>query len=234
MHDRGFNWRPITLVAFDVDGTLYAQRPLRLRMAAALIAHSLMRADWRTFAVLRSYRAHRERLGDLETEDFEPALLAEVAARHGLATEDVSRAVAEWMEARPLPLLARCRYAALDTLFERIRASGRAIGVLSDYPASDKLRALGLAADHVVHAGEVGTLKPHPRGLQRLMELAGARPEQTVLIGDRAERDGAAAGRAGAQCLLRADRPVAGWTCFTRFDDPLFDGLLEARLAAAA
>ena len=29
-----FDWASVRLVAFDVDGTLYAQRALRLRMAA--------------------------------------------------------------------------------------------------------------------------------------------------------------------------------------------------------
>jgi HAD superfamily hydrolase (TIGR01549 family) len=223
-----FDWRPIRLVAFDVDGTLYAQRPLRLRMAARLLLHSLMRFDRRTLAVLKSYREHREVLGDAETEGFEATLVAHVAQRHGLTEQEVARVIAEWMEDRPLRQLARCRYAGVDRLFARVRASGRAIGVLSDYPAVAKLEAMALKADHVVSAGEVGTLKPHPRGLERLMEMAGVGPHETVLIGDRAERDGEAARRAGAYCLLRSEKPIPGWRSFARFDDPVFDGLEAA------
>lgn len=233
MADTVFDWRPIKLVVFDVDGTLYAQRPLRLLMAAQLIVHSLVRRDRRTFSVLQAYRAHRERLGDAETEDFETALLAEVARRHAIDVELVRRTVEEWMETRPLASLSRCRYPAVDRLFTRVRSSGRKVGVLSDYPAADKLHALGLSADVVVSAGEVGTLKPHPRGLERLMALAGARPHETVLIGDRADRDGEAARRAGAACLLRADRPISGWPCFARFDDRIFDGLDSPPLSSA-
>lgn len=233
MTEGGIDWPRIRLVAFDVDGTLYAQRPLRLRMAARLIWHSLSRADSRTFAVLRAYRAHRERLGEAETERFEEVLVAEVARRRRVPEPEVRRIVSEWIDQRPLALLGRCRYDGIDTLFDRIRRSGRAIGVLSDYPARDKLEAMGLAADHIVNAGEAGFLKPHPRGLETLMRLAGTTPEETLLIGDRAERDGAAAKRAGVACLLRSDRPIPGWRSFSRFDDPVFDGIDPPRALAA-
>ena len=36
---RPTDWASIRLVAFDVDGTLYRQRPLRLRMARDLAIH---------------------------------------------------------------------------------------------------------------------------------------------------------------------------------------------------
>lgn len=225
MANSSFDWGSIRLVAFDVDGTLYAQRPLRLRMAAALASHTVLSASTRTMAVLKSYRNLREELGDAETPDFEQVLLRMVAQQHRLDPELVRAIVAEWMEKRPLGSLARCRYPAVDCLFERIRASGRVIGILSDYPAHAKLKAMHLDADHVVSAGEVGLLKPHPLGLQRLMELAGVTPDQTVLIGDRVERDGEAARRAGAACLLRSATDVEGVRTFTRFDDPVFRGL---------
>lgn len=221
--DQAIDWDAITLVAFDVDGTLYAQRALRLRMAMKLLMHTAIRGS-RTMRVLKHYRERREELGDAETPDFENVLIGEIAARHGLPREGVRALIADWMEERPLAALARCRYPAVDALFARIRRSGRTIGILSDYPALAKLKALGLAADHVVSAGEVGLLKPHPKGLEHLMALAGASPAQTVLIGDRAERDGEAARRAGVHCLLRTSQS-GGVGTFVRFDDPLFAGI---------
>lgn len=219
------DWRRIKLVAFDVDGTLYAQKPLRLRVAAALIGHTLRSRSTSTMAVLKTYRTLRERIGDAETPDFESVLLGQVSQRHQLSSETVREIIAEWMEQRPLGSLARCRYPTVDRLFERIRASGRLIGILSDYPAHAKLQAMALSADHVVSAGEVGLLKPHPKGLQRLMKLAGTAADETILIGDRDERDGEAARRAGTACLLRSSKPIMGIGTFTRFDDPVFDGL---------
>ncbi|WP_375401900.1 HAD family hydrolase [uncultured Sphingomonas sp.] len=219
------DWSRITLVVFDIDGTLYAQRPLRMRMAASLARHSIRTRSMLELAVLRSYRTLRERYGDQETEDFGPVLIDSVARRHGCDPTRVAAIVEEWINVRPLEFLARHRYPELDRLFGRIRASGRAIGVLSDYPAQAKMDALGLRADHVVTADDVGMLKPHPRGLERVMELAGVSAERTVLIGDRAERDGEAARRAGAASLLRSTRPIAGALTFARYDDPIFVGL---------
>ena len=223
----GIDWSRIRLVAFDVDGTLYAQRPLRLRVAASLVAHTLLSRSMRTMAVLKTYRTLREKVGDAEIQDFDRVLLDRVAQQHRLVRD----IVAEWMEQRPLRSLARCRYPLVDQLFDRIRGSGRLIGILSDYPAHSKMRAMNLKADHVVNASEVGLLKPHPRGLQRLMELAGTTPDRTILIGDRDERDGAAARRAGTACLLRSTKPVG---TFARFDDPMFDGLNQRMLKAPA
>jgi putative hydrolase of the HAD superfamily len=57
------------------------------------------------------------------------------------------------------------------------------------------------------------------------MDMAGESPDTTVLIGDRADRDGEAARRAGVRCLLRTSTPVEGWRCFAGYDDPVFHGL---------
>jgi putative hydrolase of the HAD superfamily len=220
-----FDWSPIRLVVFDVDGTLYRQGALRSRMAGALIAHSLRNGNFRALAVLRHYRKRREYYGDKEIESFEEQLTQEVAKRFSIASDDVRLIVSEWIDARPLPMLMACRYPGIERLFERIRASGRSIGILSDYPAEAKLTALGLRADFVVCARDVGYLKPHPGGLERIMSLAGERPGTTVLIGDRVERDGEAARRAGVQALLRTSKPIHGWRSFRSYDAPLFDGI---------
>jgi len=87
-----------------------------------------------------------------------------------------------------------------------------------------KLEAMQLSADVVVSAtdDDVGVLKPHPLGLERLMQRAGVPPGATLVIGDRVERDGIAAQRAGARCLIRSAKLRPGWQTFARFDDPVF------------
>lgn len=56
--------------------------------------------------------------------------------------------------------------------------------------------------------------------------MAGVTPSEAVLIGDRTEWDGEAARRAGAQALIRSSKPLAGWTSFASFSDPLFAPLI--------
>jgi len=222
------DWDGITLVVFDVDGTLYDQRALRPRMARDLLLHTLRRLDLKPLSVIARYRRLREAMGDAEVLNFEPRLVAETATAAGCSPAQVQALVAEWVELRPLPYLARCRYEGVAALFDGLRRHGKRLGVLSDYPAAAKLSALGLEAEWVVSAGDagVGLLKPHPRGLQHLMNVAGVAPQATLLIGDRPERDGLAAQRAGARCLIRSSRPRPGWPSFARFDDAVFAPML--------
>jgi putative hydrolase of the HAD superfamily len=223
-----FGWENIRLVAFDVDGTLYRQRSVRFYMARTLLWHCLRHRDSRTITILRCYRTIREKMALAEVDDFESALLAETAERAGCDVAIVGATVQIWVNERPLVYLHGSVYPGVAALFDAVRRSGRVVGVLSDYPANAKLQAMGLAADHVVFAGdpEVRILKPHPRGLLRLAAAAGVSPSETVLIGDRAERDGFAAQRAGAKALLRSTRLIKGWHCFRRYDDAIFGPLL--------
>jgi putative hydrolase of the HAD superfamily len=222
------DWDGVRLVVFDVDGTLYRQRPLRLRMARDLALHALTHLDLRTLAVLQRFRHLREELGEARVEGFAERLVAETAAGGGCTPDEVRAIVARWIDRHPLPYLRRSRYAGLTELFAGLRRHGKTIGVLSDYPAVAKLAALELVADHVVTADdpEIGVLKPHPKGLAVLIERANATPASTLMIGDRAERDGLVAQQVGARVLLRASQPIAGWQTFARFDGPLFAPML--------
>lgn len=216
------DWNALKLVVFDVDGTLYDQRCLRQKMARDLLLHALRTRSLHLPRMLAAYRQLREQLADDEVEDFEPVLLAQTARHCGLAPATVAALAAEWLAQRPLQHIPACRYDGLPALFQRLRARGKRIAILSDYPAQAKLQATGLAADIIVCAGDVGILKPHPRGLQQVMALAGATPAVTLMIGDRPERDGAAACRSGAHALIKSRRPLPGWQTFATYRDPRF------------
>lgn len=216
------DWRDIDLVAFDVDGTLYSQRSLRVRMARDMAIDALAKHDLSAIRVIRAYRSIRERLADEEIVDFDHVLTAEVAKSASTTPERVRAVASEWMEARPLRYLRACVYEGVPQLFEGLQRAGKKIGVFSDYPAKEKLAAMELPVDHVVSAGEVGLLKPHAKGLQYLMNLAGTTARATLFIGDRADRDGLAGQRAGVRVLIRSAKPMEGFQTFKTFRDPLF------------
>lgn len=222
------DWAGIRLVAFDMDGTLYSQYRLRVRMMGDILLDAASRRTLDTMTVLRAYRQIRERLAEHEVADFESVLVAKTASTTARSPDEVRSIVAEWLERRPLPYLAACRYPGLVELFAGLRRKGKVIGILSDYPVSAKLAALGLDADHVVCASDpgIGLLKPNPRGLGAMIEAAGTNPRQTVLIGDRADRDGAAARRIGAWPLIRSAKPSKDWQTFATFDDAIFRDFL--------
>lgn len=217
------DWDAVDLVIFDVDGTLYDQAPLRLRMATALLLDAARSRSLRKLAVLRAYRHRREELAD-EGGAFVDRQFDDTAARLGCAPADVRAIAGEWIERRPLPHLRACRVPGVEALFDGLRSRGKRIAILSDYPAAAKIDALGLRADLVVSAADDGVarLKPDPAGLLHILATAGVAAGRALFIGDRFERDWAAATSAKMPALIRAKRPDARCTTFRSYLDPLF------------
>jgi putative hydrolase of the HAD superfamily len=223
------DWDDVQLVVFDVDGTLYRQRQLRLRIGRELLMHTVLKRDVNVITVLSKYRGIRERLASEEAFDFENLLIAETAAATANPPDKVRSIISEWIEQRPVPYLAACRYPGVSELFAGLKRSAKVIGILSDYPVSAKLNALKLTPDFVVSSGDKGieVLKPNPRGLEFLIASARTTANATVVIGDRPDRDGMLARRAGAKALIKSLKPIEGWQTFASFDDPLFAPLLH-------
>lgn len=207
---RNIEWDDIDLVVFDMDGTLYDQRPLRMRMLGMLAKEIIRSRSLAVPRILAAFRRRREELGEARALDF--------AERQydlpGHSPEVVCALVAEWMLQRPLPFLALYRTPGVERLFDALMARN-AVALFSDYPVADKLASLGLSTAFSVTPEEVGRLKPDPAGLIRLIEEARTVPSRTLMIGDRADRDGEAARRAGVAALIRGRD-------FRDFNDPIF------------
>ncbi len=206
------DWTHLRLVVFDLDGTLYDQRCLRGKMLWELGLHCLRRpSELKILKIIAEFRRARECLAEEDAEHIGRLQFERPAAGLGIPPHEVSEVVGVWVEQRPLRHLRRCRYPAIEELFEHLRESDLRIGVLSDYPVREKLRALELEADFEASAAEpaIDRLKPNPAGLEALMARAGVAPEQCLLIGDREDRDGVCARRAGVHCLIKVRSPRA-------------------------
>ncbi len=193
-------------------------------MLGALFLHTLTSGSLETIKVLKHFRQIREELGNEGVHNFETTRLERTSLITGIPPEKVAQIVQEWIEIRPLAYLKACRYPGLTKVFQSLRSRGIKIGVFSDYPASQKLKAMDLEADFVISAEDevVGVLKPNPRGLMLLMERAQTSPSKTLMIGDRIDRDGEAAQRAGTLSLIRSAKSVPGWTCFQSYEQAPF------------
>lgn len=207
--------RPYRLVVFDLDGTLYSQRPVRLGMLSELLLAPPAEGGpgRRTrLSVLRRFRHLREDLARSAPKDFDGPLFARLSAETGLDEAVLRPLIKEWMELRSLHRLMKARIPGSHDLFAALRNNGTQIAVWSDYPVDAKLAALDLTADHVLSAldPQVAALKPNPAGLLWLLDRTGLPPEKVLMVGDRDSHDGAAARAAGVDFLLRAKRGPRG------------------------
>jgi FMN phosphatase YigB (HAD superfamily) len=215
--------RRLTTIVFDVDGTLYRQGPLRRAMLLKLVGAAISDpgSGLATFRVLNSYRRAAERLRDAPVQGDLASTHLRLASEHsGQSEAVVARTVARWMEREPLGLLERFVEPALRRLLADARGRGLRMGVLSDYPAADKLAAMDLAQyfDVVVSAQDsaVNRFKPHPSGLIEALRRLGAHPDQALYVGDRPDVDGAVARAAGVACIIvgrrrRVRSASGGW-----------------------
>lgn len=204
----------IQAIVFDVDGTLYPQRPLRMRIFLELVVQFAQKpvSQFRTLKVLRAYRrAHelaRTNRSDDTAQNLQLCIASELSGEH---PDFVERSVREWFQLRPLRHLKAVLYPDLVALLRQARDHGIRLGVLSDYPAADKLSAMGIIDyfDAIVssHDESVGYLKPHPRGLQTCLQQLSVQPGQSLYIGDRADVDLPCAARAHTQFVLFGKAP---------------------------
>lgn len=189
-------------------------------MAREILLYCLARP--RRLSLLRTihqFRKCREQLADEEAVSVSRAQYERPAWRLGVSPAKVEKVVEEWMLERPLPHLRSCRYEGVSEVFSGLKETGRTVAVLSDYPAVKKLQALELEADLVVTAmdREIDRFKPHPAGLLRIIEQAHAEPAEVLLIGDREERDGECARRAGSPCLLKVEGSATSPASFSAY-----------------
>jgi putative hydrolase of the HAD superfamily len=208
-----FDTSRLRTLVFDVDGTLYAQAPLRRAMLFKLAIEAFSRPSTSiaTFRALSAYRRAQELLRTTQVEDPLSTAQLRLACKHSGQPEDVVAAiVTRWMEQEPLRLLERFVSPALRNLLTSARSRGLRLGVFSDYPAAEKLRAMKLSEffDVTVTAQDpaVNCFKPHPRGLLETLRRLDTDASEALYVGDRHDVDAEAARAVGMRCVLVGGR----------------------------
>ena len=91
-------------------------------------------------------------------------------------------------------------------LLQDVQARGLQTAIYSDYGCvEEKLAVLNIdlkSFDLLITAPELGGLKPTPACAQQVLDRLGAKAETTLFVGDKDEKDGAAARSVGARFLL--------------------------------
>ncbi len=202
----------VRAVLFDLDGTLYYQLPLRILMGlelstlpANLGSLEKTRSVLKTLKQFRSMREELRHLGN-PSNLLDELQYHQVAAAIGVEATEVKRIVCEWMYHRPLKYLRWCRRKGVVPFCAEAQRREIKLGVFSDYPAQEKLKALDL--DSYIQLvlcstnKEINAFKPHPRGYLRACEQWGLQPHEVLYVGDRPEVDAKGAAAAGMRCMI--------------------------------
>jgi phosphoglycolate phosphatase/putative hydrolase of the HAD superfamily len=201
---------PIRAVLFDVDGTLYAQPPLRAAMALEMAVTCVLPTRRHRVAIPRvlAFRRCREELrGDHDrAEPLARRQYTVAAERLGCTDHEVECAVEEWIYRRPNKWLRFCRRSGLVQLLDGLQEKGMLCGVFSDYPAEHKLAALGLEGRFGLILSaldpEIDVFKPDPRGFLAAATRWDVPASQVLYVGDRYDVDAEGALAAGMRCAV--------------------------------
>lgn len=190
-------------VIFDLDGTLYYQKPFRIKMLLYLMGHMLTHPSGvKDVFLIKKYRQIRENWDEIEKKgsyqedmDLDSRQFAYVAGIKNVSPERVKEAVSFFMLEAPLKLLPAYRDEVIATLIDKLHEKGIKVVVYSDYPVKDKLTALEIKADAAFTSADeaIGCMKPDPKGLGVILKTLGISAEEAIMIGDRYEKDGLAA-----------------------------------------
>ena len=195
----------ITAVAFDLDGTLYPNYRLNIRLLPFLMGH------WRlllAFARARDHiRSEQETSPSSFRDDFYDYQAQLTAERLNMPPKQIGemleRLIYRGFEEHFLKIKL---FPHVKEVLAELRSAGLKLGLLSDFPPIIKLNNLGIAEgwDAVLCSEETGAVKPALRPFVRLAEELGCAPAQILYVGNSRRYDVFGAWRAGMKTALLA------------------------------
>jgi putative hydrolase of the HAD superfamily len=192
-------------VAFDLDGTLYPNYRLNIRLVPFILRHfPLLLAFGRARNLLRGKGKTREPI--LPGEDFYTAqarLMAACLPKGDAAAlrEQTFRLIYRRWER----LFSRIKlYPHVRETLETLRRNGLKLALLSDFPPEEKLRRLNLTDpwDLVLCSEVLGSLKPDILPFHELARRLDMEPSRILYVGNSVSYDIRGAGAAGFKTAL--------------------------------
>jgi len=195
----------ISAVAFDLDGTLYPNYRLNLRLLPFLFRHCrFMLAFGRARNIIRKEQEALAVQQPLRIDFYErqAQLVAEqIKAQKEETREKIDRLIYRgwehfFLKIKPFP--------NVKEILGELKAAGLKLGLLSDFPPEAKLEYLGLSGiwDTVLCTESIGALKPAARPFEELAKTLNCQPGQILYVGNSRRYDVEGAKRAGLKAAL--------------------------------
>ncbi|MCL2762347.1 MAG: HAD family hydrolase [Treponema sp.] len=197
----------ISAVAFDLDGTLYPNSRLYIRLLPFLLRHwPLVAALGRARNIIRQ---RQEQSPTAYVPDFY-GYQAEITASLLKTSPEQVREKLEHLVYRGWEAhFANIKlFPYLREFLVELRTTPLKLGLLSDFPPKNKLEKLGIADcwDAVLASEDTGALKPAIRPFAELARTLNCPPEQILYVGNSRHCDVGGAKRAGMKTALITTR----------------------------
>jgi HAD superfamily hydrolase (TIGR01549 family) len=189
---------PIQAVTLDMDGTLYNPGRASLRRFWVMLP---IRDVFRDLL-----RVREELRGQGPFDNLRAEQARRFATRRRISEPEAARLITrvvdqEWPKTFPCLKLFRGAGKVIGELQRRKIP----LGIISDFPARDKLLGLGLDPNEfqaIVVTEEIGALKPHAAPYLMAAKLLGVEPSRILHVGDREDCDVAGARAIGMKAAL--------------------------------
>lgn len=191
-------------IAFDIDGTLYPNHRILLKLIPGVLAEPRL---------INAFRKARRILRKNKTEGLFFDTQAEIISRLlnkdqiEIKTKIENIIYKKWCEV--FKKIKPFKY--VRETIELIRKHGYKTGVMSDFPPHEKLINLNLDGlwDAEIGSEFTGKLKPDPKPFLRLAETLGTPPERILYVGNSVKYDIAGAKNVGMKAaLIRPPLPM--------------------------
>jgi putative hydrolase of the HAD superfamily len=190
----------IEAVAFDLDGTLYPNYSLNVKLIPfALKNPRLLLAFGKARKIM-----HSERTG-AEQADFYERQAALVAGIMGEQPDIIRNKIERLIYRGWEPHFRKIKlYSGVLECLEAFRCAGLKLGLLSDFPPGVKLEHLGIDSlwDAVLCSERIGSLKPEGASFTELAKALGIEPGKILYVGNSFCYDVAGAKKAGMSAAL--------------------------------
>ncbi|MCL2067553.1 MAG: HAD family hydrolase [Treponema sp.] len=190
--------RDIDAVAFDLDGTLYPNYRLNIKLLPFILKECrLLVAFGKTREIIREEQESSPNYPLTDFYNYQAAITAKIL---NLAPDIVKDKIDRLMYRGWEPLFKNVEpFSYVPETLSALRAKGYKLGLLSDFPPENKLDYLGLSGcwDAVLCSESSGTIKPHPLSFLELSKSLGRPPEKILYVGNSLDYDVAGACRAG-------------------------------------
>ena len=190
--------RDIEAVAFDLDGTLYPNYRLNIKLLPFILKECrLLLAFGKTREIIREEQETSPNYPLSDFYNYQAAITAKIL---NSTPEKVKDRIDRLMYRGWEPLFKNVKpFSHVPQTLSSLRAEGYKLGLLSDFPPETKLEYLGLSGywDAVLCSESSGTIKPNPLSFLELSRSLGLPPEKIMYVGNSLDYDVAGASRAG-------------------------------------